>query len=149
MEIKEAIIQTIGEVIPMFGVVPVYKSEETSLHLTSGDQVNVLIGFSAALRGTLVLGLKKNAAMRLVSKMMGGMEVTELDDMAKSGLGEVLNMIAGTTFSKIQTGGQLTNLSPPTLVTGKNVFLMISRVQSNRLEFQLEDDTFTLSYCVE
>jgi chemotaxis protein CheX len=148
MNINEAIIETVAEVIPMFGMNPKFDKETEEKHLTSGDPVNVLIGFTNSLTGNIVLGLDKETALKLVSAMMGGMEMSGFDEMVKSGLGEMLNMLAGTTLRKIQTN-EITDLSPPTVVTGDRVFLMINRVKSNRVSFQLESGSFSISYCIE
>lgn len=148
MNINNAIVAAVSEIIPMFGMNPRFDKETEENHLTSGDSVNILIGFTNSLTGNIVLGLNKDTALKLVSAMMGGMEVSGFDEMVKSGLGELLNMLAGTIFRKVQSN-EITDLSPPTVVTGENVFLMISRVKSNRVAFLLESGSFAISYCIE
>jgi len=44
---------------------------------------------------------KKESALAIASAMLGGMEFTEVDDMVKSAIGELLNIIAGNAFSKV------------------------------------------------
>lgn len=152
MNITEALIQAVAEIVTMFGINASFQREEAEQHLTSANQVNVLVGFSNSLTGNMVLELDKSSALLIISAMMGGMEVTNLDEMARSGLGEILNMIAGTTFRKVQPH-EITDLSPPTIVTGNNVFLMISRIQSNKILFQFDNPqasgAFTISYSME
>ena len=152
MNLSEALIQAVAEIGPMFGMTPRFRREEEEQHLTSANQVNILIGFSNSRTGNMVLELDRNTALFLISAMMGGAVVTGLDDMARSALGEILNMIAGTTFRKIQSD-EITDLSPPTIVTGNNVFLLISRLKSNKVHFGLDnpdaDSAFTISYSME
>lgn len=148
MELKEALVRSVQDVFSMFGLSSEFQGESEETHLTSADQVNILLGFNDSMRGSLVLGMGKPSALQLISIMMGGMEVSELDDLAKSGLGEFANMFAGTAFGKIQTTG-IVSLTPPTMVTGGNMFLMISRVRALRLMFEFGGQPLHISFCVE
>ena len=69
----------------------------------SGDGVVILIGLTGKISGNVVLSLSKKLALTISSAMMFGMPVNELDEMSKSAIAELANMILGHTaniFSK-------------------------------------------------
>lgn len=148
MDLKLSVTNSVDEIFPMFGLTAEFQGEIEEAQLSSANPVNVLIGLSGGIKGSIVIGLKRPTALKIVSSMMGGMEVNSLDSIAKSALGEAANMIVGSTVAKLQASNVITS-SPPTLVTGERVFLVISRVKSRKLSFRMNDDMFNISYCIE
>ncbi len=148
MDIKQAFIDSVSEVLPMFGMTCAFRSEAEEALLASVNEINVLIGFTDGIKGSMLFALTKTAALRVASAMMGGMELDALEDMALSAVGEMANLFAGYMAGKMQDGPVI-NFSPPTLAIGENMFLMISRIKTTRLSFMLEGETFDLSYCLE
>lgn len=148
MEIKKALIDGISEVLFQFGMNPLYVGETEEEHLASASPVNILIGLSAGLRGNIVLGLNQITALKIVSAMMNGTKVNVLDNIAKSALAEFTNMVLGSAVSKI-TAATPVQYSPPTVVIGKKLFLVISRLKSYKLTFELDEYLYDLSFCIE
>lgn len=132
----------------MFGIPVQQLGNEAMGALTSGSDVNVLIGLSGGLRGSVVLGLSEAAALDVVGRMMGGMSIVELDEMGKSALSELGNMLFGTALGHLEAAVPI-ELSPPTLITGRHLRLLISQVKSSRLSFSLGQSELVLSYCTE
>jgi chemotaxis protein CheX len=147
-QLKEALVQSSIEVLTRFGVNPVFQSETVDTALESASQVNVLIGLTAGMRGNVVLGLSNEAALKIARVMMAGMEVNNLDLNAKSALAEVTNMIVGAALCKLNSATAI-DYSPPTLVTGAKIFLVISRLQSYKLTFCWDENLYDISYCLE
>ena len=56
-----------------------------------GDNVIIIIGIAGDIRGQVIFNLSQRSACNVVSKMMCGMPVSSLDDMAKSAIGELAN----------------------------------------------------------
>lgn len=86
----------------------------------SGDVV-ITIGVTGDLNGSVTLNMSEKVARYVASKMMFGMEVKELDDMAKSAISELGNMIAGNSASFFMNIGKSINITPPSLYTGSNM----------------------------
>lgn len=148
--LKEHLTAACSELLPMFGLEHKFMCELPEKVLSSGEEVNILIGLTKGLTGSIVVGLTKEAALKIVSGMMGGAEVLELDDMGKSALSEFTNMLGGNTVGKIADElNELVDISPPTIVTGTKMFLMISRVTSKKLFFKLGETKFNIAYCLE
>ncbi len=146
--LKDVFVDAVNELLPMFGLESEFLCETSENALKSTEPINVLLGLTSGLKGSVVLQMNKKTAFKIVSAMMGGMEVTELDMIAKSALGEFTNMLGGTALGKLNSE-TLIDISPPTLAIGENVFLLISRVPSNKICFKLGDETFNISYCIE
>jgi len=146
--LKDAIVETCNELFPMFGINQTFIDEVSDKTLNSCEQVNVLVGLTQGLKGNIVVGLPDAAALKIVSAMMCGMEITEIDVMAKSALSEFTNMLCGNMVSKLNSE-EIIDISPPTIVTGDNMYLMISRAPSKIVQLKLADIPFSIAYCIE
>jgi chemotaxis protein CheX len=114
----QAFDNVVGQVINL-------KAEKGSLYVKEGSvksgEVVINIGVTGDLTGTVMLNMTNNTARFIASKMMFGMEVKELDDMAKSAISELGNMIAGNSASFFMNIGKNINITPPSLYTGSNM----------------------------
>lgn len=70
------------------------------------------------------------------------------DDIAKSALAEFTNMVLGSAIAKLNSATKV-DYSPPTVVIGKKLFLMISRLKAYKLSFELDEYLYDLSFCIE
>ena len=109
------------------------------------DMVTV-IGFSGGVEGNLIYSFNPSTALRIVSKMMG-FEYENLDDLAMSAIGELGNMIAGALAMNLEKVGCRIVISPPTVVTGKNLKLTVEGLAINLLTsiFDADDAEIILS----
>jgi len=92
---------------------------ETAMGVFEAEYVNVVMGVNGAISGNLIMTAKKESALAIASAMLGGMEFTEVDDMVKSAIGELLNIIAGNAFSKVDVKAAV-YISTPTFYRGGN-----------------------------
>jgi len=86
-----------------------------------GSGIMIILGIVGDIRGNVVYSITTEDAKQLASTMMMGMPVEELDDMAKSALSELTNMLtanAATAFSNI---GIIIDISTPTMMQGENM----------------------------
>lgn len=81
----------------------------------------IQVGVTGAMRGQVVLAMPIEQAKEIASKMMYGMPVNELDEMACSALSELSNMIMGNTATVFSTQGILIDITPPMAVLGSNI----------------------------
>jgi len=84
----------------------------------SAEQIIVIIGVTGDIRGQVQLNMSKDTARSVVSNMMGGMAIEQLNDMAKSALGELGNMIMGNTCTLLARNGTRIDITPPTVLSG-------------------------------
>jgi chemotaxis protein CheX len=81
------------------------------------DTLIILIGFTGAMKGQAMIAFDKPIACDIASKMIM-MPVVELDELAKSAIGELGNMIMGNTATIFSTKGIAIDITPPTIGSG-------------------------------
>ena len=60
-----------------------------------GDIIAVIIGITGEMHGQVILSLKEDVACNIASHMLKGLPVPVFNDMAKSAVSELANMILG------------------------------------------------------
>ncbi len=81
----------------------------------------LIVGITGEIKGQAVIGLSEDTAKKLASAMMMGMPVEALDDMSKSALQELSNMIMGNSATLLFNEGVVVDITPPSLMTGENI----------------------------
>ena len=82
------------------------------------ETVAIMIGITGEMRGQVMIAMKITKACEIASKMMMGMPVPELDEMAMSAISELGNMIMGNAATILSTKGIGIDITPPTLCRG-------------------------------
>lgn len=77
------------------------------------DEVSVSIDINGDLNGSVIYTMDENAACDIASKMMMGMAIESLDDMSKSALCELSNMISGTVATIFSSLGKMIDIKTP------------------------------------
>lgn len=95
----------------------------------AGEGVNAIIGVTGDIKGQVLYSMGEETAKNIASAMMMGMPVTELDELCKSAISELGNMITGNAASELGNNGFNCNITPPSLVMGQNVVISIKDVQ--------------------
>ncbi len=85
------------------------------------DEVLISLGIVGNLKGKVILSMQKETSKEIASRMMMGMPVDELNEMAKSALCELGNMIMGNVATILFNEGVQIDITPPTLMTGENI----------------------------
>ncbi|NBI28833.1 chemotaxis protein CheX [Chengkuizengella marina] len=76
----------------------------------------ILIGMSGQMKGEILFGLPEQVALKIVSEMMGGFQVNELDDMSRSAISELGNMISGNASTLLYDRGVTVDITPPQII---------------------------------
>lgn len=84
-------------------------------------RVAVIIGVVGDVKGQVIYSFSEETAKMVASAMMMGMPVDVFDEMAKSAVSELANMISGHAMTGISEFGLNVDISPPTLVCGESV----------------------------
>ena len=66
--------------------------------------------------GNVIFGIAENVALRMVSIMMGGYVITEMDEMGQSAISELGNMISGNASTILYNQGVSVDISPPQIM---------------------------------
>jgi chemotaxis protein CheX len=148
MDLKQAFIESFGEIVSTFGLKTEFEREENRKSLDSAEQVNLLVGFTKGIKGNAVISLSKELTTRIISSMMCGMQIDDIDEMGISAISELVNMITGTAIQKLKTD-KIIELSPPSVAIGEDMFILISRVSTVNLKFKIDERLLSLSFCIE
>jgi chemotaxis protein CheX len=76
----------------------------------------IQIGLTGQMQGDIVFGLHEEVALKLVSAMMGGFVLTEMDDIGKSAISELGNMISGNASTILYNQGVRVDITPPVII---------------------------------
>jgi len=133
--VLEPFIEGLKIVYKSFGIEDIEKGRyEKKSNLSSVRDVNVIIGLQQDLKGSVTYSMSYSTAQNIVSVMMGGMPVTEFDFVAKSGICEFVNMISAHAITLYSNLNMVIDNTPPTLIHGKSLFTMLSRIQTVMFE---------------
>ncbi len=118
MDVKyiNTVLETFNVTLEQFGVhnikrCNIQKKDKMYLNL----DVSTVVCFQGAVQGDIALSMPLDTAKRLAS-MMIGMSITSIDDMAKSAVGELSSMIAGSSATKLSSFGLSTKINPPRVI---------------------------------
>lgn len=122
VNIINPVLEAFVGILPQIGFQKVEKKglalEDCTLHYR-GILVN--IGVLGPLQGAILIGMDMDSAKQFASKMMMGMEVTELDNLAQSAISEMANMVCANACTNfVKTGINDLDISPPTLLIGSD-----------------------------
>ena len=82
--------------------------------------VLVLVGVLGDLQGQVLCGMSTETAQKIISQMMGT-EVDGINEMGKSAICELKNIITGTASTNLSLVGYNCNITPPLFVTRDNI----------------------------
>ena len=143
MDLKYAnpFIESFTAIMPQLGYNKIQRgdlSEKGQELINSG--VNIIVGIVGEIKGNVVYSIDLENAKSIASTMMMGMPVDELDEMSKSALSELANMLTAGAATAFYDMGIKVDISTPTLLEANNIVIKMSsnQVLSVRL---LADDT--------
>lgn len=85
------------------------------------NQIIIMIGLVGQIKGQVYFELPVETAKKIASTMMGGAPITELDEMSKSAVSEMGNMIMGNVSTIFASNSIKIDITPPSLLTGENI----------------------------
>lgn len=115
IEASNSVLKQAMNAEPKVGEISVKNSPYTS------EGVASVVGLTGKIRGQVVLCMSVESAKHIASVMMMGTEVKELDEIAKSAISELSNMILGNTSTIYYNKGISVDITPPTLFMGENL----------------------------
>lgn len=101
-----------------------------------GKDISIFIGVAGEIKGFVAFTLEKQSALSLSSAMMGGYPVSELNELCKSAVGELANMILGNASTILAGQGTRVDITPPAIIEGND--MRISQKLSRVIVIPLE-----------
>ena len=93
------------------------KIEKTPFHI-DGNPMLIMLGITGELCGQACFVMTIDMAKQIASKMMMGMPVPEFDEMARSAISELGNMVMGNAATILSNNNVMIDITPPTIITG-------------------------------
>jgi chemotaxis protein CheX len=123
-------IESFTSVMPQLGFAAVNKGGAS----VKGQEITcsgviIIVGFIGTIKGNVVYNIGTEEAKKIASTMMMGMAVAELDDMAKSALSELSNMLTANAATSFASIGENIDISTPTLLSGDSIAVKMSSKQ--------------------
>jgi chemotaxis protein CheX len=88
----------------------------------AAGEVTAVVGVTGALSGAVMYRMSEATALAIVGKMMG-QKFGELDALARSGVGELGNVITGRAGVLLERAGVVADIAPPMLIVGRGGLL--------------------------
>lgn len=98
----------------------------------------ILIGVTGKIRGQVCMELTSETAQKIVSTMMGGITVVDMDDISVSAIAELGNMIMGNTCTIFSKNKVNIDITPPTVMAGDKI-KMINKVPTIVIPLTIKD----------
>ncbi|CDN45662.1 CheY-P phosphatase CheX [Paenibacillus sp. P22] len=112
LESAVMVLEQVVQIKPMPGPI--------GLKVLSGanDFLWIRIQLIGQVSGDIMFGMSEVDALNIVSAMMGGFQVDALDEIGRSAISELSNMISGNASTKLSSQGVHVDITPPALLQG-------------------------------
>jgi len=108
-----------------------------------GD-ISGIIGMTGSSKGVVVISLSKEAAIKIVSSMLGE-EYTELNEGVSDAIGEITNMISGDARRELAAKGYIFEAGLPSIIIGPDHEIeSITKGPTVAIPFTLDDTKFVV-----
>ena len=96
----------------------------------SSEDIIIMVGLTGKIRGQAIFSMSRAFGLKIASAMMMGMPVTEFDEMSKSAISEMSNMIMGNAATILYNRGINIDITPPSLLMGENMQITPSKMKT-------------------
>ena len=141
-------LQSFNTIMPQLGF-EVEKGNITIKDRIAASGVTISVGLTGDVKGNVIYVLTNDGGKEIASKMMMGMEVVELDDMAKSALSEMSNMLTANASINYSNEGINTDISTPVLVTGTDMNIKVNTDQIICIEMKANGVAIEMNISLE
>lgn len=119
--------ESFTQVMSQFGFADVRAEHvDTQQGEVLGSGIVAVLGLVGSLKGNVVYTFAPESAKKIAGAMMG-MSVEAIDDMAKSALSELTNMLTANAATLFSNRGILVDISTPTLLQGENISIKMEK----------------------
>jgi chemotaxis protein CheX len=117
--------------LEQFGVADIKRGNiEKKKALNIGKGINSIVGIVGGIKGNIAYSMSEQTAKNIISAMMMGMPVDTIDDIGKSAIGELSNMITGHASVALYDNGYNINITPPVIMINVSGDSIVSFVET-------------------
>lgn len=132
-------ISAVTDVMPQLGFenITLKKQSEKSKKIIAKG-ILLTLGIVGDKKGNVAYIIDIEGGKQIASVMMMGMPVEELDDMAKSAISELSNMLTANAAINFSKNDINVDISPPTTLTGNGIELSMAEDHVMSVEFDID-----------
>lgn len=116
--------------------------------LVTDKEVNVIIGMTGNIKGSIVYSFSKDMALKVV-EAMSGMEMQEIDKFVTSAMGELGNIISGKATTGLAKQNLICDIAPPQIVTGTDINITSESDKVLIVKFNTELGEFDVGFSIK
>ena len=138
VKLANPFIEAFMSVMPILGC-PTPKRTKVYLHdkEVANEGVAVRVNFKKELIGSVVYNMKEDTAKFIASTMMMGMPVAEMDELARSAISELSNMLTANATTNLTKLGYEADITPPNLAIALGEMMTIGSSQCLGVEMDV------------
>jgi chemotaxis protein CheX len=125
------------------------EAKKESVNLQQKDRlkydVGVIIGIVGAFEGSIIFGMSKELGIHIASKMMGGFQLDDFNEIAQSAISELGNMISGNAAASLEAENVIIDITPPSLVVGREVEIKSFNSSVVTITFNIDGKKFDVN----
>ena len=110
----------------------------------TSQQCNVVCGVTGQVQGQVIYGMSLQTADRIASAMLGE-PIKVFDQLAASAIGELGNMISGNSMQHLSEAGRICDITPPTIIRGKDVKICTISIPAIVIPITLEQGELSIT----
>jgi chemotaxis protein CheX len=150
VNVINSFVEAMATVMPQLGFQKVEKAGlELRDNLITNSGVMAQVGIMGQVKGNIIYNIESDTAKKIASTMMMGMPVAEFDEMAQSAISELANMLCANASIKLSGLGLSTDISPPTLLFGREVSLKVSVNKVVVVKMLIDDLPINIDIAIE
>jgi len=136
-------LNSLQNVLPQLGFSKISKTGiSLKEHKVRASGIVLMLGIVGDIKGNVIYSMNMDSAKFIASSMMMGMPVDELDDMAKSALSELSNMLTANASMEFSSMGTSIDISTPTMLYGDD--FEVNMNQKNIISVAVSVDSATM-----
>ena len=118
----EIFIDACSMVLDSFSSRRIASANVTSPNCPDSREIFVSMGLAGDIDGQVTMSMDAETGKSLAGEMLGGMEITDVDELVTSAVGELCNMIMGNACSELARRNLAVDITAPCLVDGEWIF---------------------------
>ena len=111
--------------------------------------VVLTLGIVGYKKGNVVYSIDMDGAKKIASTMMMGMPVEELDDMSKSALSELSNMLTANASINFSNDGINVDISVPTMMYGEEIEINLQKDNIVCIDFDVDGIVLSVNVALD
>ncbi|KOR24613.1 chemotaxis protein CheX [Clostridium sp. FAM 1755] len=119
-------IDSFYNVLPQIGFSNIVRENVAVKNSVESLGILINLGIVGDIKGNIVYNIQDENGKKIASKMMMGLPVEELDEMAQSALSELSNMLTANASINFSNIGVNVNISTPTLMYGQDIKIKLN-----------------------